>query len=753
MGSAQLLASKIVLQEEEPRVRSLPALPTAVLGIIGITERGPVGTKTLVTSFDEYIRYFGSDIANSYTVHAVRAFFDGGGQFLYVVRTVHYTDVSNPATKTSAAGTLTINTPASAPTAGFHTGSIVGPFDLDESLSAWDLKLVIDGVGPTTASFTATAAARQNGVDETFALNDGDTLTVRIDGELTDQTIVFLAGEFVNIALATAQEVVDVLNAKMLRAHATVTGGGKRVTITSDRKGTTSGVNVTGGTGNAVLTFTTGNVAGGGNVQNIESVSLLETKTIVEAAVAGCTVSSDLGRCKITSNTTGLLSSVLVHATSISDAAFGFDHATHSGTTGAALPTLRGDGKYDGAYVNDLYIRIADATSGTASEFNLYIEDAGVIVETFPNLTMLDSADNYIEKIVNNEDTGSRLLAMTDLDAVAPLDGRPANGLHGPLTGGNDGLVGIVDLDFIGSAAGKTGIRALDLAPDVTLLAIPDRATAAVQQAMWQYSETVREKSIYCLWDPPASMSATSIITYFETTAALYNATECGQLVWPRVKILNPNKTVYGDDSMLTVPNSGHVAGTIARTDNSKPGGVYVPPAGIDSGKLFGVVGVETEECLDETKRDLVYPKRINPINMFPGSGGYFVDGSRTAKGNGNFPTVAERRGVSYIEQTVKQGLQFARHKNNDKKLRNQVTRIVYQFLLVQMRLGAFRSDKPSEAFFVDFGDGLNPTTEQFAGKLNGRIGLATQKPAEFIILSFSQDTRKLEEELLTAAR
>lgn len=42
-----------------------------------------------------------------------------------------------------------------------------------------------------------------------------------------------------------------------------------------------------------------------------------------------------------------------------------------------------------------------------------------------------------------------------------------------------------------------------------------------------------------------------------------------------------------------------------------------------------------------------------------------YIDGLRTLKGNGNFPYVAERRGVIFIERSLKQGLQFARHKNN----------------------------------------------------------------------------------------
>ena len=748
MGN-QLLASKIVITEEEPSIRSLPALPTAVCAMIGVTERGPVGVATLVTSFDEYMRYFGGDVLNSDLVHAARGFFQNGGQFLYVVRTVHYTNPDLPGSKTSLASTLNIKTPAVGPTAGFVLGSVVGPWDLEPGDT---LNVAVDGGAPATATFNATAAARETGAAETFALSDGDTLTVQVDGGST-QTITFLASEFVNIALATAEEVAAVINAKIAGARATVTTGGTKVTVTSDKRGTGSGINVTGGTANAVLTFTTGLISGTGNVANVDAVLFAEAKSIIEAAVAGCTVTSDTGRAKITSNTTGLLSSVQVQASSTADDEFGFDNAVHTGTTGAALDTLKADGKYDGTYADDIKCRVSDATSGTASEFNFTVEDGGVAVEVFPNVTMDDTQPNFIETVVNHADTGSRLVRVTDLDAVAPNFGRPANGLHGPLTGGNDGLVGLADTDFIGSSVGKTGIRALDTKQDVTLLTIPGRATGAVQQAMYQYSELVRDRAIFCIYDSPAGSSATSIVTYFETTAALLNATECAAMYWPRIKVLNPATGIYGSDQTLVVPPCGHIAGMFARTDGSRPGGIYEPPAGVEVGRLFGCVGLETDESLDENKRDLVFPKRINPVTTLPGVGGYFVDGARTCKGGGNFPTVAERRGVSYIEQTIKAGLQFARHRNNDEKLRKQVARTITVFLLIQMRQDAFRSKKPKEAFFVDVGVGLNPPSVQFAGQLKARVGLATQKPAEFIILSFSQDLRALEEELLTAQR
>lgn len=72
-------------------------------------------------------------------------------------------------------------------------------------------------------------------------------------------------------------------------------------------------------------------------------------------------------------------------------------------------------------------------------------------------------------------------------------------------------------------------------------------------------------------------------------------------------------------------------------------------------------------------------------------------------------------------------------------------------FLLAQMNNGAFRTKTPSTAFFVDVSEQLNTPTVIFAGKLIARVGLATNKPAEFIILRISQDTRALEAELAAA--
>ncbi len=528
---AQLLASKVVIVEEEPRIRNVPALPTAVVGAVGITERGPVGQAVLVTSFEEFVETFGGFTPNSDLALAASAFFENGGQTLWVVRTVHYTDPTDATSKTSKTATHTLKDRAATP-----------------------------------------------------------------------------------------------------------------------------------------------------------------------------------------------------------------------------VDTLRADGKWDGAYANDLRIVVGAATSAAASEFNLTVEDNGLIAEVFPNLSMDPTKPNYVETVINHPDRGSRLIQVADLhSATASPNNLPATGTFGPLTGGDDGLTDLADADFIGSAAGKTGLHALDTVQGLTLLIAPGRATSAVHNAMLTYCEVTRDKGCFAILDPPANQSAIGIISYAESTAAILGLSEFGAIYWPRVKVLNPSRAIFGNVSDLTTPPSGHIAGVYARVDSSRPGGIYVPPAGIVNGRLLGVIGFETDEVLDEAKRDLVFPKRINPLTVFPGAPRH-VDGARTLKGDGNFPTVAERRGVIFIEQSLKLGLLFAKHQNNTEALRAALTRAATAFLLIQLKNGAFSSTDPKTAFFVDFGEALNPPSVAFSGQVIGRIGLATAKPAEFIVLRFSQDTRALEAELAGAA-
>lgn len=743
------LASEVAIEEEGPTVRGVPILATAVVGAVAIAQRGPVGEEVVANSPDEWQRIFGDHIAASDASLWVKMFFENGGQELHFVRTVHYTDASDATTKTSAAATLELNTANVAASAASVLSSNTGPWLLAPGDT---LVASVNGGGNLTATFNATAAARETTAAETFNLTNNTNITVKIDGG-TVQTITFLTGNFANIAAATAEEVAAVINAGLVGGKATATSSGTKVTITSDKLGTGSHVEVTGGTANGVLQFATAVVNGTGNVANIAAVTFAEVKSIFEAAVAGTLVTNEGGAARFSTTATGTGASLLIVASSSADDEFGLDNATHTGANAGALPTLQIDASSDGTYGNNLRAIIEAATSGEAARFNLKVEYNGTIVERWPDLSLDENDARYVETIVNAPGIGSVYITATNLEAAidAP-NNRPNNGTFGPLTGGLDGLASIADTDFIGAAGlnGSTGLRSLDDVDTLTLVTVPGRATAAVHNAMITYCEITREGLCFAVLDPPRNMSATQIVDYVKNTAAIQRLSEFCAIYWPNLLIANPNKAVFGNTNTIVAPPSGAICGLYTRVDASKSYGVFEHPAGTENGRLFNIAGFEMPEVKQKAKRKIVFPQLINPISTEPGQP-IFVDGARTLKDNGSWPTIGERRGIIFLEATLKIGLTFMRHRRITDRLYREGENTVRAFMNNVATEDALASTVPAEAYTIDFGKGLNTAAKRQARQVYAKLSVATAKPGEFIVLKVSPDQRMLEAELAAA--
>lgn len=733
----QLLASKIVITEEAPRLRSIPSIPTAVIGYVGVTKMGP-HAATLCTSWEEFEDKFGGHYAGSELPMSVwGTYMNDPGARVWIKRVVHYvTGVAQ-----SAQATVNILSTIATAAAGSVTGTVAAPW----VLAAGDTLLVdIDATGDDTATFDAASAKIVGGAASGLPVTNGAQFVVRVDSWGVDQTITYSA------AHTTVELVAQDINAQAKGFRAIVVGGAT-IDFEADTQGTGSSIELKSQTstaltdiGHSVAAATTGT----GDVANILAVTFAEAKAVIEADVtggSGCTVTQHAsGYLIITSNTTGAASSVQVSATSTAETKFGLDTTLHSGSATTTDTTLIAKGKYDGTYAHGLRVVIAAATSGVSGYYNLSVTDAnGVILEVFPNLqSATTTATDFVETVVNDADAGSKLITVVD-QAVALT---PDNGTYTPAAG-NDGLTGLADSDYTGSSSYGNGFHGMNTIQNVSIMAAPGRATQAVEEGLVQYCETYRDGTIFPVLDPPSGTDYAAMVTYMKTTTTLTGLSEFGAMYWPRIKVLNPEKTIYGTSDTMYVYPSGWVCGVISRTDNSKPGGIYEPPAGVEVGLINGCLGFEYDSVLREPVRDVIYPERINPITTEE-TFGRFIDGVYTLKGTGSFPTIAERRGVIYMERSMKLGLQFARHRNNDSELRAACQRTVEAFLYRQMNLGAFRSKDPTTAYHVDFSDALNPPSEQFALKLNGRVGLATQKPAEFITVAISQDTRAFEEEI-----
>lgn len=751
MASTELLASKVVILEEEPSIPAITALPSAVLLCEGIAQRGPIADRTLATSFDEYQRVHGGFTINSQMAIAAHGFFGLGGSFAWFSRTCHFTDLTDPSTFTAAIGTVMLKNSGTAESpAEVGPGSGIAPFTMNDG----DHIDINAGAGSIPAPFNGADAKIIDTVGYPMApLVGGETMGITVAGEKggQEQTILAVGGE------TTALDIANLLNSQIVGANASVVGG--QVQLATDKKGTDAGIQVTTpGTLNAVLAFPTGLVNGTGNVANLYAITGLEVEAVVEAAHSAPNavdvIVNQNGSLTIQTVATGAGASIQVLGTSTVD--FGLDHDVHTGATATPENTLKVDGKTPGAYANNITTLVENATSGEAAKFNFKILSDGVVKETFPNVTMDNTSVDYIEARVNDTNYGSMLVTVTDQGLVySPLLKRPANGTSANMTGGDDGLTSLADSDYIGNKAGPTGLYCFDVVQGGRILIVPGTYTPAIHKGMLDYAEIERNGSMFCVLDCPPQKTAVEIVEYVETTAAILEYSEYGAIYWPWIKVTNPQPSIFGTETSITVPPSGWIAGKYAANDQ-KIGGIYESPAGIGEGfgVLRGVLGVEDDpngssihEVEDETKRDLVYPKRINPITRLPGTP-WHIDGGRTLKSTGHFPNVAERRGVIFIEQTIKNSMIQFKHRANNKSTRRQVKRIVTNFLTQEMNKDAFRSLNTDTAFFVDVSDQLNPVANEFAGVLTMRVGLATNKPTEYIVVLVTQDTRALEESL-----
>ncbi len=100
----------VYINEGSGGSKPIEGASTGIAAFVGCAEKGPVGEAVLVTGFAEFIEKFGSYISTGWLAYAVENFFieAGGGAKCYVVRTVHYTDITDASTNTNVVASVTL---------------------------------------------------------------------------------------------------------------------------------------------------------------------------------------------------------------------------------------------------------------------------------------------------------------------------------------------------------------------------------------------------------------------------------------------------------------------------------------------------------------------------------------------------------------------------------------------------------------------------------------------------------------------
>lgn len=754
--------SRIDVSRTTGRLLNFSSRPVTKIGVIGVFERGAFGKAVESADYRSWQQEFGGFSASAQQAPlAVRQLFaesfgDGGNAAssvrVYTVRVAHLGTPGDITSRTSVLASVTLATAALAATKGRVLGSVVGPFDLDPGVYVGSfsktLKVKVDGGSATTATFTGAAAARESSTGD-FTITNGQTFTINVGGGVKTKTFLTADNEFADYGAVTVAEAVASFNAFLtannIDATAVASSGGTKVTVKTTKRG--SGATITIG-GTASFGFTSGALAGTGNVADVHAVTVAEVKSVVEGAVSGCTVSNVGGAVAIDTDTEGTGGSIQIDATSTLETYFGLDTTIHAGTDAGAVDTLQVDAISEGDWANAYSVKKAAPSNGVSGQFNLQVLKGSVVVETFVNLSMISTDPNYVETVVNTgygAQAASQYIRVTDLEAdVASPDDIPATGTYGLGSGtaGANGLTSLGDADYVGgiNGDGKTaGLSCFDAIPDLDIIIVPERSTASFIASLISYNNS-RALPAHLIFELPHGATYAATRTFVRTTAALLGSTERASVYWPEVYVDNPDTTVFGNAATVIAPISGLVAGLCARVDASRDGGAAQSPGGTTK-RLRTARALATDDIKNPIVRGLIYDDLINPImvaQVGPNAGAIYVDGTKTLNEAGAFPWIGQSRGVAFLEKQIHVALDAIRHENNTEALRSAVKAEIEEYLRGLLRNDFFASRTEALAFRVYISNGLNPLAEQAAGRLNVKVEPAMAAPGEFTTLTFS---------------
>ncbi|AJI96581.1 phage tail sheath family protein [Yersinia ruckeri] len=186
----------------------------------------------------------------------------------------------------------------------------------------------------------------------------------------------------------------------------------------------------------------------------------------------------------------------------------------------------------------------------------------------------------------------------------------------------------------------------------------------------------------------------------------------------------------------VIIPPSPVIAGAYCRTDSSR--GVWKAPANV---VLTGIGRLL--DNVDNQRQGTMNANGVNIIRSFSDRG-FVVWGARTAAGGSddiNWRYIPVRRLFNSAERDIRQALRAALFETNNQPTWMRAKSAVDNYLYALWQRGALVGTRPEEAYFVQIGQGITMSEDDIKqGKMIMMIGLAAVRPAEFIILQFTQD-------------
>ncbi len=209
-------------------------------------------------------------------------------------------------------------------------------------------------------------------------------------------------------------------------------------------------------------------------------------------------------------------------------------------------------------------------------------------------------------------------------------------------------------------------------------------------------------------------------------------------------KIRDAYPTVYNNilsllrQQRVLLPPSPAMAGLYCFVDRTR--GVWKAPANVSVSNVVMPTFKIDNNMNDGLNMDVTGGKSINAIREFPGKG-LLVWGARTLAGNDNeWRYIPVRRLFNMMEESIQKALGTFVFEPNDANTWVKVKAMIENFLSNLWRDGALMGAKPEDAFKVQVGFPVTMTQDDILnGYMNVYVAVAPVRPAEFIVLKFSQ--------------
>lgn len=355
------------------------------------------------------------------------------------------------------------------------------------------------------------------------------------------------------------------------------------------------------------------------------------------------------------------------------------------------------------------------AASVESQEFRLTVNQGNNTV--YDNLSVDAVHPRYYIDVVNGDAGGLvHLSAVEPPPPEAPPLNLPATLAATDLANGADEVLAALNDNHFMTALDT--LRGID---DVNVIAVPDRITPAVQQAVITHCEQLMDRfGVLDAGGGLAPFGANSIETQ---RSGVDSARGYAGLYYPWLRILPE-----GSGPPILVPPSGHICGIFARSDSLR--GVHKAPANEIIG---GTLGVERRlGLIDQGQLNL---QGINVVQVFQDGGRPILWGARTTATDRNWQYVNIRRLFLYLEESIQEGIRWAVFEPNNLQLWQKLKRSIGDFLNRAWRDGALFGATAKEAYYVRIDEILNPFSSQQLGHLRMQIGVRPTYTTEFIVV------------------